>query len=69
MDLCIFLLQDSKVKILRGDILIVFNILSLLSVIINASVLATLDIHMTNWEYWVSLLCISVSYACGTMRK
>lgn len=44
--------------------LIIFLLLS----VINTFVLATLNIYITDWQYWVSLCCVNGAYLCGSLR-
>ena len=35
---------------------------------INAVALATADVRVTNWQFWVTSLCIIGAYICGIFR-
>lgn len=40
-------------------------IIYLLLCAVNGAVLATADISITNWQFWVITFCICGAYICG----
>ena len=44
-------------------------IIYLLLCCINAMAITSAGIGITNWQYWVSILCVAGIYICGAERN
>ena len=40
-------------------------VIYLFMIMVNSIALLTLDVDVTNWQYWVSLFCIIGAWICG----